>query len=339
MKILFDGRLVTSKPSGVRDITLGLITGFKALESAGRLQLIVAGDKEDEAFDLVLPSLGYMHLGLPVTALRIGASRIVVPRQTVPLISPVPAVPVFMDIGFLRIPEMYSRHWVRDLTTKVAARSKNALAISEYTSRELAEEGLSRSVRPLPIQAIHRIAWSPDMSDRYLLCVAAQEPHKNLTRLVQAWHGADVGSWRLVICGRPGVASQELNETISSLGLQSSVQVVSGLDDDAYTRLLARCSAYIQPSFDEGLCIPALDLAAAGAPTSVSELGNLGYLYKAGGNASTFDPYSVPDITRCIERLLHDEQFREDASAWNLTNVSATDWTSVAEIAMDGMRR
>lgn len=181
MKILFDGRLVTSKPSGVRDITLGLITGFKALESAGRLQLIVAGDKEDEAFDLVLPSLGYMHLGLPVTALRIGASRIVVPRQTVPLISPVPAVPVFMDIGFLRIPEMYSRHWVRDLTTKVAARSKNALAISEYTSRELAKrDSRDRSVRSPFKQFIGSLGPPTCLID--ICCVLPRKNHIKTSR-------------------------------------------------------------------------------------------------------------------------------------------------------------
>ncbi|MGY4543814.1 glycosyltransferase involved in cell wall biosynthesis [Arthrobacter sp. UYNi723] len=339
MKLLFDGRLVTSTPSGVRDISLGLISGFRALEAEGRLELAVAGDRPDAAFDLVLPPSGYMHVGLPLAALRFKANRIIVPRQTVPVLSPVRAVPVFMDIGFLRIPEMYSRHWIRDLTTKMAARSRYSLAISEYTSNELAQEGLSKAVRALPIQAIHPIVWSPKLADPYLLCVAAQEPHKNLVGLVKAWNEADIGSWRLVICGRPGVASRELHETIESLSLQDSVQVLSGLDDDSYASLLSGCSAYIQPSFDEGLCIPALDLAAAGVPTVVSRLGNLGHFYAKSGSSDSFDPFSVSEMTQAINTILHDVPFREKTMSWNLANVSVTDWKSVASEAVEGMKQ
>jgi glycosyltransferase involved in cell wall biosynthesis len=242
-----------------------------------------------------------------------------------------------MDIGFLRVPEFYSKHLIRDLTTRYAARSRELVAISEYTANELAKAGLSNSVVPLPIQAIHAIAWTPAPEDRYLLCVAAQEPHKNLARLVQAWSEVDVAGWRLVICGRPGAATPELRDTISELRLGESVQVVSGLDDDAYASLLAKCSAYIQPSFDEGLCIPALDLAAAGAPTAVSELGNLGFLYGNSQISSSFDPYSVSSISKSIERLLHNEEFRQQISMWNRENVTITNWEAVAEAALGGL--
>lgn len=337
MKLLFDGRLLTSKPSGVRDITLGLVGGFRQLARDGKLDFVVAGDRESDEFDIILPSKGFMHLSLPLAAVRHGANRIMVPRQTVPFISAVRSIPVFMDIGFLRVPEFYSKHLIRDLTTRYAARSRELVAISEYTANELAKAGLSNSVVPLPIQAIHAIAWTPAPEDRYLLCVAAQEPHKNLARLVQAWSEVDVAGWRLVICGRPGAATPELRDTISELRLGESVQVVSGLDDDAYASLLAKCSAYIQPSFDEGLCIPALDLAAAGAPTAVSELGNLGFLYGNSQISSSFDPYSVSSISKSIERLLHNEEFRQQISMWNRENVTITNWEAVAEAALGGL--
>lgn len=337
MKLMFDGRLLTSRPSGVRDITLGLVAGFRQLARDGKLDLVVAGDRAHDEFDIILPSKGFMHLGLPLAALRHRADRIIVPRQTVPLISAVRSIPVFMDIGFLRVPEFYSRHVIRDLTTKYAARSRELVAISEYTANELAEARLSKFAVPLPIQAIHSIEWTPAPEDRYLLCVAAQEPHKNLARLVQAWGEVDAAGWRLVICGRPGASTPELRETIDELRLGESVQVVSGLDDDAYASLLAKCSAYIQPSFDEGLCIPALDLAAAGAPTSVSELGNLGFLYGNSQVSSSFDPYSVSSMSKSIERLLHNEEFRQQISSWNRANVAITDWESVAKAALGGL--
>lgn len=339
MRLVFDGRLLTSKPSGVRDITLGLVAGFRQLAREGKMDFVVVGDKEHDEVDVVLPSRGYMHIGLPLTAARRGADRIMVPRQTVPLVSTVRSIPVFMDIGFLRVPEFYSRHLVRDLTAKYAARSREIVAISEYTANELAEAGLSDSVVPLPIQAIHPIEWTPATEDRYLLCVAAQEPHKNLARLVEAWSQVSRKGWRLVICGRRGAASPELHRTIGNLHLGESVEVVSGLDDDAYASLLAKCSAYIQPSFDEGLCIPALDLAAAGAPTAVSQLGNLGFLYGNSRVPSSFDPYSLSSMSESIERLLHNEEYRQQISAWNSANVAVTNWVTVAETALSGVQR
>ncbi|MHC6229962.1 glycosyltransferase [Arthrobacter sp. MMS24-T111] len=337
MKIVFDGRLLTSKPSGVRDITLGLVAGFRQLAEDGKLDFVVAGDRAHDEIDVILPSRGFMHFSLPLAAARHRADRIIVPRQTVPFISAVRSIPVFMDIGFLRVPQFYSKHLVRDLTTKYAARCREIVAISEYTANELAEEGLSTSVVPLPIQAIHPIEWRPAPEDRYVLCVAAQEHHKNLARLVEAWNEVDACGWRLVICGRPGAASLEIRDAIKRLGLEDSVQVVSGLDDVAYQSLLAGCSGYVQPSFDEGLCIPALDLAAAGAPTVVSALGNLGLVYGSSGVPSTFDPYSTASIAQSIKRVLEDQEFRHQISTWNLANVALTDWAAVARTVLSGI--
>ncbi|WP_224026851.1 glycosyltransferase [Arthrobacter sp. NicSoilC5] len=321
----------------MRDITLGLVEGFRRLAQDGKLDLVIAGDRAHDEIDIILPSKGFMHLSLPLAALRHRADRIIIPRQTVPFISAVRSIPVFMDIGFLRVPQFYSKHLIRDLTTKYAVRCREIVAISEYTANELAEAGLSTSVLPLPIQAIHPIKWTPAPDDRYLLCVAAQEPHKNLARLVEAWREAGVSGWRMVLCGRPGAASPEIRDTIKRLGLDESVQVVSGLDDYAYESLLAGCSGYVQPSFDEGLCIPALDLAAAGAPTVVSALGNLGFVYGSSRVPSTFDPYSVSSIAQSIRRLVEDQEFRHQISSWNLANVGLTDWTAVANAVLGGI--
>lgn len=337
MRVVMDGRLVTSSPSGVRDITLGMIRGFRSLQSSGLAELIVVGTQEDKRLDAILPHSGFMHVRLPAYARRRKADRVIVPRQTVPLISSVPVSPIFMDIGFLRIPEKYSRHRIRDITTRIAARSKKSLAISEYTALEMGKYGFSSEVCPLPIQAIHEFKWSPRAEERYILCVAAQEPHKNLVGLVRGWANVVRDDTRLVICGREGSATPELQRVVEELGLQTSVSIRSGLGDAEYEALLAGCIAYVQPSFDEGLCIPALDLAAAGAPTIVSKLGNLGHLYSSKGFDDAFDPYSVNEITSALNSVIHDNSYRERVMEWNRANVRLTDWTKVAEVALEAM--
>lgn len=341
MRILMDGRILSAKPSGVRDIAAGMAEGFRLLAEAGELELIIAGKiprASAHPSDTLLQSKPFMHLALPVAATRLGADRIFVPRQTRPLVSLVPTVPLMHDIGFLRAPDLYPQRSAIAVTTRLAARSKRLLSISRFTSDELASHNLFENATALPIGAIHSVHWSPAPESRYLLCVAAQEPHKNLVRLVEAWSTAETEGFALVICGRSGDESQALHHAICASSKRESIHVLTDLSDLAYLTLLAECWGYIQPSLYEGLCIPALDVAAGGAPSVLSALGNLGVAFKDAPVKQVFDPLSAQDIARSIEAVLSDEDFRLASSGWNLQNILPTDWRDVARVALQGMQ-
>lgn len=331
-----DGRVLAAKPSGVRDIAAGMAEGFRQLSLQGTIEFLVAG--HNASFDQVIPPRLFMHGGLPLAAARLGADRIFIPRQTKPLLSNVPAVPLFHDIGFFRAPEIYPGRSSIGPTTRLAALSRHTLAVSQFTADEMAVAGISSRVRALPIQAIHGLQWAPRTEGKYLLCIAVQEPHKNLIRLVQAWNRAETGEFKLVICGRRGEDSDRLSHAAEASNKKSSIVVTSGLTDGEYLELLTGCWGYIQPSLYEGLCIPALDLAAAGAPTAVSTSGNLGHVYRDAPEHQAFDARATSEMARSIEALLHDLDFREKAAKWNIQNVGVTDWTEVAKIALAGMQ-
>jgi len=331
-----DGRVLAAKPSGVRDIAAGMAEGFRQLSGEGRVDFVVAG--HDSSFDLVIPRRLFMHGGLPLAAARLRADRIFVPRQTKPFLSVVPTVPLFHDIGFFRAPNVYPGRSSIGVTTRIAARSRQALAVSQFTADEMADAGISTRVRALPIQAIHSLDWKPQTEEKYLLCIAVQEPHKNLERLVEAWDAADTLGCKLVICGRPGEASIALARAIASSPKTSAISVKAGLSDSEYLQLLEGCWGYIQPSLYEGLCIPALDLAAAGAPSAVSSSGNLGRVYQGAPSPQVFDAERTSDIVLSIESLIHDDDFRKKASRWNTANVQLTDWRKVAQDAITGMQ-
>lgn len=341
MRVLMDGRILSAEPSGVRDIALGMLKGFRQLVQEGELELIVAGTRpraSDHVSDTLLRSKPFMHLALPVAATRLGADRIFVPRQTRPLVSFVPSVPLIHDIGFFRAPALYPKRSPIAVTTQLAARSRRLLSVSQFTSDELVSQRLSEHATSLPIRAIHRVEWSPAPESRYLLCVAAQEPHKNLVRLVEAWSIAETEGFDLVICGRPGNGSRVLSNAIFASSKGESIRVVSGLSDYDYLGLLAQCWGYIQPSLYEGLCIPALDVAAGGTPSVSSALGNLGVVFKNAPVKQVFDPLSVQDMARSIEAVLSDESFRSASSDWNRRHIPQTDWRDVARVALQGMK-
>ena len=336
--ILLDGRVLQGAPSGVRDIAAGLVQGLREVEADGSIKLMIGGTSRDDRFDVRISARGFMEYGLPFAAIRKRADRILVPRQTVPIATPIPAVPLFHDIGFLQRPDLYPGARRIATTTRIAATRRRGLAVSEYTAAEMADRGLGHSISPLPIGAVHKVKWRPDPVDRYVLCVAAQEPHKNIPRLVEAWSRAETEDVRLVICGRRGQDSSNIDDALHRLPKPGSVEVVSALDDAAYSTLLENCWGYVQPSFYEGLCIPALDLAAAGAPVVVSSQSNLGRVFASGPPDLLFDPSSVSSLARSLSLLVGDHAFRTASSVFSQRTVLMTNWKTVALTAVEGMR-
>ncbi len=333
-RVLVDGRLLETGVSGVRDVTLGLIEALRDRAGTGD-EVVVAGTTERS--DLQLDARAFMELGLPAAAARGRFNSILVPRQTRPPISVVPCVPLVHDVGFVRLPDAYPQDRRVQLTNRVALMSRRLLAVSAFTADEVRALVHTGRVDVLPLAAMHRIAWAPSSADPYVLCTAVQEPHKNLPRLVAAWAATGCRDIRLVICGRPGRGSDDLHASIQAHGVESVVSVVSGLSDADYTALLSECWAYVQPSLYEGLCIPALDMAAAGVPTAVSSTGNLGAVFGASEMPQTFDPRSTEQIVRALDTLLHDDTHRARVSAWNAAHVGLTDWAEAAEVAWEAL--
>nr|WP_246247654.1 glycosyltransferase [Cellulomonas septica] len=180
---------------------------------------------------------------------------------------------------------------------------------------------------------MHPVRWVPDVSLPYVLCVAVQEPHKNLERLVRAWGRARPDGYQLVLCGRAGAATPDLRRAVADLGLEGQVECVSGLPDAEYQDLLAGCSAYVQPSFYEGLCIPALDLAAAGVPTVVGRAGNLGRVFADAPAHALVDPGSTDDLARAVTAVTSDPTTRAALTSWNRAHVALTRWDDVGRVA------
>ena len=337
MKLLVDGRLLTSNRSGVRDVAEGLIGGLSKLRRNGEIELEVAGVERGPGTTEVLPRRGFMHWHLPRLARRCGADAIIVPRQTVPYRSAVRSSALIHDVGFMMHPEEYGPSREIQATTRLAMRRPALLSVSAFTTMELRRVGFEGDIQTLPIEAIHAVEWAPDHEDPYVLTVGVQNNHKNLVRLVQAWDMADTGSARLVICAGPG---NDQGATAAAVaGARKQVSLVSGLSDLDYRRLLQACIAYVQPSIYEGLGIPLLDLAAAGAPVGGSRTGNTGFVLNGAPAESKFDPYDVRSMAATLTKLTTSEPFRASMSRWASDAVGMTDWESVARAAVTRVDR
>lgn len=335
-RLLVDGRVLETASSGVRDVAHGLVSALREQATRDGDTVVVAGTTP--ASDLRLRPSGFMELGLPIAALRGRFDAVFVPRQTRPPVSAIRSVPLVHDVGFERCPEVYRPSRRVRLANAVSLKSRHVLCVSSFTASEIRRLDYRGAVTVLPLGAMHRIDWNPVECDRYLLCVAVHETHKNLVRLVEAWGRADTHGFKLVICGRRGGASNELEALIEERALTGRVRLVSGLPYAEYSALLEGAWAYIQPSLYEGLCIPALDMAAAGVPSVVSASANLGAVFSHSQVVQTFDPYSPIAIALALEMVIHDPDYRARASRWNRENVALTNWEEVGKAAWGALR-
>lgn len=341
--VAVDARLLNRPMSGVGQIATGLIEGLASVADRGDIELKVMVNRgvnftgSHKGRELRKPA---MHLWFPAALALDSVSAGLVPRQTRPLLSFKPVVPLFHDIGFLRVPELYTKDRLRDATTRWAGMSNLSLAVSSYTKSEMAAAGIGRMVVALPIGALRNFTWHPRGDDKFVLCIAAQEPHKNLPRLIDAWARSGISDLSLVLCGRKGRDSARVDRAVATARAAGSrIVLLEAVSDERLTELMAGCWAYVQPSLYEGLCIPAMDMAAAGVPLVVGDESNLGAVFGPAGTGGVTNARSVDELSRALLAIVRDHAYRESVSSSSSRAVGITNWVHVAEVVINEIKK
>ncbi len=238
------------------------------------------------------------------------------PGFTAPVLCSCPCVTVFHDLQHKRHPEYF--RWFdlpfwRALLYASATRSAAVIAVSEATRADL-----KRYYR-LPDQRIRVIPHGVDARmfelDRgcvepFLLCVATLHPHKNLTRLIEAFAllRSERPEFSLVLAGLRGFHAAAVEEQIAALGLGDAVRVTGWIARQELYGLFARAAAFVYPSTFEGFGMPVLEALAAGLPTACSAIEPLASI--AGDAALYFDPADIDAMAGAMRRLAADQALR-----------------------------
>jgi glycosyltransferase involved in cell wall biosynthesis len=104
----------------------------------------------------------------------------------------------------------------------------------------------------------------------------------------------------LVIVGRPGPATERL---AAQLCIAERVTFTHGLDDQAFSALLASAEIAVVPSLYEGFSLPALEHMASGTPLVASRSGALP---EVTGEAAVLVPPGDSEELAAVLRRLHD---------------------------------
>jgi len=194
--------------------------------------------------------------------------------------------------------------------------------------------------RPLTISDAERAALFSRLGtdDRpFILTSGTIEPHKNLTRLFQAFAKLPPSvrkAHRIVLMGKV-IDTQWpiLDEMARKGGLSEDELLITGhVSDDDLIALYNLCDLMVFPSMDEGFGLPALEAMACGAPTLGSRAASVPEV--VGREDALFDPLDVDDMARLIERGLTDKSFRATLKAHAPKQAKTFSWDQTGQRAL-----
>lgn len=222
------------------------------------------------------------------------------------------------DILFENFPEFFTPFFCfrsRLLVRHSARRAQIVYSVSEFSKSELVQRyGLPRDKVSVIWNAADLNRFHPGNEGRelvealgltpgeYLLTVGRLEPRKNHCRLLEAYARLPQPRPKLAVVGQRDFRFAEILAFKEKLGLGDDVLFLEHVSDAALPALYRHARVFAYPTLAEGFGMPVIEAMASGVPVMTSQTTALPEV--AGDAALLIDPYSVPAIAGCLERLL-----------------------------------
>lgn len=293
-------------------------------------------------------------------------SVLFVPAHAVPKVHPPKTVTTIHDVGFRRYPQLYASSARRYLeaTTRFAVKHCTAiLTPSEFTKRELVTlygakpekvfvtplaPGTSTTPSTMNSDALHEnllpaenpVALPSVVGAHYFLTVSRIEAKKNIATLIRGFEifkeRRGVGDpFQLILVGKPGFGFAQIKMLIDRSPFRPSIHLLGFVDDQTLQALMSSATAYVYPSWYEGLGISALEALTAGTPLVASDIPALREV--AMDVAWYFPPASAEELSMCL-RQVADGDGVEEKHALGLSRATEFDWQKTAAKTFDVLR-
>ena len=149
----------------------------------------------------------------------------------------------------------------------------------------------------------------PNLKQPFIFYTGVWRSHKNLVRLIDAFHlvrkkhGIDV---TLVMGGKRDKNYPEAEYRIRALGLRDHVVTPGFIPEEMLGLFYAASELFVLPSLYEGFGLVAVEALNFGTPVAASIRGPLPEVARDG--ALYFDPYNVEEMADTMARILHDQK-------------------------------
>ena len=187
--------------------------------------------------------------------------------------------------------------------------------------------------RPPADQMRARSAVGLGPREQFVIYAAGISPHKNVEALVEAFALLQ-SAHRLVVVGELDgsylSSSSSVSERIKSLSLESRVLLPGFVSDEDLASLYSAAAAAVVTSLSEGFGLPAVEAAACGAATILSDLP--AHRETLGEASTFFPPGDVGALAAALDLILHDENVRRRSADRALAAVRPLSWDRTASV-------
>jgi glycosyltransferase involved in cell wall biosynthesis len=253
------------------------------------------------------------------------------PHYVLPPLTPCKSVVTIHDCIHLRFPQYlpnrlgqayaWSSMWL------ATHRASRVLTVSEASKRDILHyyrvpdrriDVIYNAIddrigeEPSP-EDIERVRDRYQLNAPYVLYAGNIKPHKNLERLIEAFHmlrqDPDLAHVTLLIIGDEISKYAALRRAVHRYKLHKYVRFFGFVPDKTLAVLYRLARVFVFPSLYEGFGFPPLEAMAAGAPVITSNVSSLPEV--VGDAALLIDPLDPVAIADAMRRVLMDSDLRE----------------------------
>lgn len=177
-----------------------------------------------------------------------------------------------------------------------------------------------------PADEVARVRERYQLERPFVLYAGNIKPHKNLERLIDAFHqvrlrGHDL---TLLIIGDEISKYTTLRRAVHRYQLHKYVRFFGFVPDQTLAILYRLAGVFVFPSLYEGFGLPPLEAMASGTPVITSNVSSLPEV--VGDAAILIDPYDAGAIADALCRVSEDADLRADLSARGLARAREFSW-------------
>jgi len=285
------------------------------------------------------------QIKIPMAIRREGVTLFHEPHYTLPPLVRCKSVVTIHDCIHLMFPQYlpsrFAHLYARTSIRLAARRATRVMTVSESSKRDILR---FVDTEPDKIDVIYnaydeRFAIDPREEDvvrvrerfqlesEFVLYAGNVKPHKNLERLIEAFHlvrrrGLD--HLKLVLIGDEISKYTALRRAVHHHQLHKYVRFLGYLPEETLAVMYRLAGVFVFPSLYEGFGLPPLEAMASGTPVVTSNVSSLPEV--AGDAAVLVDPYDPQAIADGIYQVLTDEQLRRDLRRKGVARAGMFSW-------------
>ncbi len=292
------------------------------------------------------------QISVPLALRRERVDLFHAPHYVLPPLVPCQSVVTIHDCIHLMFPQyLPNRLALRYARTSMALAARRATRVMTVSETSKADIMRFFGTDPAKIDVIYnayderfgvepreedvvRVRERYQLHDEFVLYAGNVKPHKNLERLIEAFHlvrDRGLDHLRLVMIGDDISKYASLRRAVHRHNLHKYVRFLGYLPEETLAVMYRLAGVFVFPSLYEGFGLPPLEAMASGTPVVTSNVSSLPEV--TGDAAQLVDPYDPASIADGIHRVLTDVELRRTLRRKGLARAHQFSWeTSVRRV-------